>query len=113
MSEKNNVEQKSVDYNILNYLRENTSLSPIEVLKVKREQITAENNRKFYMKYEPSDLIEADYTVADQLEYNLRLKAFKHSVEKLWLEYGDGQDFDEFVITMIKENMNNYSPKNK
>lgn len=110
MDEKNTIE---IDNNILNYLRNNTKLSPIDLLKIHKEEVIAKNNRDYYMKENPNDLIEIDYTASVQLEYILRLKAFEHSVEKLWLQHGDGLDLSQFAMNIIIQNSNEYSPKNK
>jgi len=113
MNEKVNIEKKMVDHNVLNYLRENTNLNPIDLLKIKKEVIIAKKNRDFYNKNEPNDLIEIDYTIAEQLEYQFRLTAFERSVEKLWLEHGDGLDLSEFAMNIIQQHINEQSHKRK
>ena len=105
--------EKTIDSSVLNYLRDNTKLNPIDLLKIKREEVLARNNQKNYMTYNPNDLIGIDYTAAEQLEYVLRLRAFEHSVKKLWLKHGDGQDLSEFAMNIINQNKNDYSQKSK
>lgn len=98
-------EIKPLDHNALEFLRENTKLGPIASLKVQKARKDAYEYRDLYMKYEPNDLIEVDFSTADELEYQLRFKAWEKSLERNWKQYGDGLGLSEFAEIVLQQHL--------
>lgn len=93
----------------LDALREITKLGPIAYVKVLKARKDAEVLRDFYIKSEPNDIIEVDYSSANDLEYSLRKRALERKVERDWLDYlateNDGYGLSEYADDVLKEHM--------
>ena len=74
-------ESKELDREKLEYLRKNTFLGPIAMFKIARAKKQVDDFRKWYQQRE-GELLEADYTIADELEYELRFNAFQNGLGK-------------------------------
>lgn len=90
----------------LNFLRNNTKLSVIALAKIKRIKRQIDEYCKWYYRNE-GELLEADYTPADLLEYQLRQKAWEQSLESLWKKNPDGLDLAEFAKMSMQQQLPN------
>ena len=97
----------------LYYLRELVVLNPIDKLRVLHARSLSEKYRNFYNMYNPNDIIETDYSVADDLEYTLRYKTFVKKLEKDFISYlnleKDGYGLEEHAESVL----NNYIESRK
>ena len=100
------VNSNSVNLDVLDFLRKNTVISPISLLKYKREQLIAKSKQKEYYKAE-GERLEIDFSKADEVEYNLRLKAWEKSCYNDWKINGDGRDLSEYAMEIITQRINN------
>ncbi len=104
------MKEAEVDYEVVEGLREITKLDPIASLKVLRARKAADNFVDLYRKYEPHDEIGADYTDANNLEYELRVKALSRKLEKSWIEYlrteNDGLGLEDYVSDYLTNYLN-------
>ena len=66
---------------LLEALRELVKLNPVDYIRVKRARMQAESFRDLYIRENPSDIIGVDYSIADDLEYQLRLAAYERICE--------------------------------
>ena len=103
--QNNNYQKSEVNYKVLEYLRSNIKLNPLDKFRVLRERYNAESWKKTYRKFEPNDDIAVDYTKADRLELELRLKSWQNFWLKVWQRYGDGQSLEEFANDALRQNM--------
>ena len=97
---------EELDYKKLDYLRKHTFIGPLAMLKISRARKQADDFRKWYQERE-GELLSADYTAADELEYQIRFNAFQNSLCKLWSQYGDGTGLQEFAEGIIEQNIDN------
>ncbi len=97
----------NVDYKKLDVLRQSTVLGPIDKAKVLLARRNAEKFREYYIKQNPSDIIEVDYSVADELELNLRFLVLERYLERSWKNYSnmenDGYSLIEYTEDYIKQ----------
>ena len=97
----------------LKYLRELVILNPIDKMRVLHARSYSEKYRAFYNKINPNDVIETDYSVADDLEYTLRYKSFVKKLEKDFVGYlnleKDGYGLEEYA----ENTLNNYIESRK
>ena len=92
------------NYEELEFLRQNTKLGPISLLKIQNIKNQSEKYRKWYLKNE-RELLESDYSMADELEYELRTKAWENSLSRIWKNNPDGQDLSEFAKMVMEQKM--------
>ena len=88
----------------LEFLRKNTVLGPINYIKVLKARKCCENFRKWYLEME-NELLELDYTIALEYEFELRFDEWKDSLYPDWLKYGDGRELLDFAVVVMKQNM--------
>ena len=102
---------KEYSYERLEALREITKLNPVAYAKVVKARHDADKFRDLYMKYEPNDQIGVDYTIANELEYELRFRALENGVEKQWKQYlgveDDGYGLEDWAEDVLSEHMKN------
>lgn len=96
------------DQQVLETLRELTKLGPVAKLKVAREQALAEKSRQSYIKQNPSDIIETDFTQANELEYALRINALANKLEKDWKGYEETEHDDFGLIDYTEYQLSEY-----
>jgi len=107
MDIKKNDEKVSKELRIL---REVVKLNPIDSLRVLRARKQAEYLRELYVKQNPTDIIEVDYSLADDLEYSLRFSALERSMENDFKKYialeNDGLGLCEYVQSYLDQKIN-------
>ncbi len=86
------------------FLRSNTILGPIAKLKIMKISDDIEKFRNWYLKLE-GELIDYDYSVALQFEYELRLRVWQNKCSGLWKKYGDGTSLEDFSFVIMRQNM--------
>ena len=86
----------------LEFLRKNTILDPISILRIQRVNAQMEKCRKWYLEAE-GELLSSDYTMADRLEYELRLRAWERSWYKEWEKNSDGLSLSEFADMILQQ----------
>lgn len=100
----------------LEALRELVKLNPIDYLRVSNACKQAEKLRELSVKYYPTESIDIDYSVANDLEYTLRLNTFIKKYQKLFYEYqkleNDGYGLEDFALDFIDRYIEDNS-KNK
>lgn len=101
----NDIQSIEVDYEILNYLRNNISLGIMDIFKVCREREKAKDLTLLYKKYEKNADIGIDYSNAEKLEYYLRLKQYQKKNFKLWKKYNNGETLEAFCYRCLHEEM--------
>ena len=86
-------------------LREISPLNPIDSIRVYKECKKAEKVREIMAANDSSHVYSVDYSFANMLEYQLRMKALTHKLTPAWKEYlaleNDGYGLDEFVEDYI------------
>ena len=92
-------------YKKLNYLRKTVTLKPSEYIKVAKARKSAMRLTELYNKHEKRDLIGVDYSVADQLEYELRMKTYERIMYKMWVSYGKNELLRDFCERCLIEEM--------
>lgn len=109
----NEYDNKAVDYNELEFLRANTMLGPAAALKITKMKAESEQLRKAYFKAE-GELLESDYSLADEFEYEMRLRAWENKCASMWKKYGDGLGLSEFAKEAMQQRMEaTRAPKNR
>ncbi len=93
---------------VLNFLRENTYLGPISLLKIAKAKKDAESYRKWYLKQE-NELLESDYSFANEMEYEMRMRAWENKYAGLWKQNQDGLSLAEFARMALEQQMNEYT----
>lgn len=99
------MEEYNINNEELDFLRKNTRLNPIAATKVLIARKQAEKYRDVYIRYNPTDIIEVDYSVADELEYELRKSVWMKLCEKAWKEYSKMENDDYGLIDFAETNM--------
>ena len=101
----------------LEFLRENTLLTPVSKLKVMNARRQAEKFRELYVTLNPSDNIGVDYSIADELEYQYRLISLQKRLEKGWKKYAlvenDGLGLLEFTESYIEQKVQEVKTEHK
>ena len=91
----------------LEALRELVKLNPVDYIRVKKARMQAEAFRDLYIRENPSDIIGVDYSIADDLEYQLRLAAYERICEPGWRAYlnmeHDGYGLREYAVDGLKQ----------
>lgn len=95
---------KQLNKDELEFLRANTFLGPIAMLKIAKVKAEIEKSRKWYLKME-GELLESDYTIADELEYELRQRAWENKLASLWKKHQDGLGLTEFAEMVMEQQM--------
>ena len=95
---------KEINYKALEYLRKQTILGPIATFKIASARKQAEIVRNFYLTAEHQDL-GIDTSLADELEYQYRYKAFQNRIYLDWLNYGNDKKLDEYTDEIIMNNL--------
>ena len=101
----NTYDTPEFNYEELEFLRQNTRLGPISMAKIQQIKSQIEKYRRWFLKNE-GELLESDYTPADLLEYELRLKAWERFWEKEWKKNPDGLGLSEFSRMILEQKMN-------
>ena len=79
----------------LEFLRRNTTLGPIALIKIGKMKQAIDKSRQWYLQME-GELIESDYTLADELEYDLRFQEWIRKCAPLWRQCADNTDLFAF-----------------
>lgn len=104
-------EGSELDYQKLEYLRKETKLGPVAMMKLLKAKKEVDDSRKWYQQNE-NELIEADYSIVDELEYEMRRTAYQNKVSKEWSKYMDGIDLEEFAETLMDQQISNQNAEN-
>lgn len=96
----------------LEALRVLVKLSPIDYLRVLNAKNQAEHIRNLTAKFYPNDSIDTDYTIANDLEYALRLNTFMRKSQKSFYDYQkiENECFGledytiDYIDTFVEEN---------
>ena len=86
------------------FLRSNTVLGPISLLKLEKLREEIIKARELFYKLEGC-LIDFDYSSLEQLEYELRFEAWKNRCMNLWLINPDGLSLSEFAEIAMEQQM--------
>lgn len=94
------------DYNDLEFLRQNTILGPISLIKLsylksRIEQATEMANDCLNSSF------EIDYSKVEELEYEMRFKQWKDRIMLSYINYGEGMTLDSFASMLIHERLRN------
>ena len=96
----------------LRALREFIKLNPVDFMRVRRARKQAEAFRELYIRENPGDIIGVDYSIADDLEYQLRLAGLERDMEKSWRAYlsmeHDGYGLRDFAEDFLKQYINEH-----
>ena len=102
---------EQVNYELLEALREITTLGPVSAAKIKFARSKADRYTDLYRKLNPSDEIGVDYSVANVLEFQLRKEALERDLEREWSNYlaveNDGIGLEEYAKGYLEEYINN------
>ncbi len=109
MKENNN---KEINYTKLAFLRKNTILGPIALLKIQSMKNDTEEFRKWYYQME-GEILSSDYTIADELEYKLRLKVWEGKVAPVWQKHGQEFGLTEFAEMVMDQQMEKSKNKSR
>lgn len=71
----------------LNILRKLVKLNPIDYLRVSNAIGKAEELRRVSSKFYPNESIDTDYSIANDLEYTLRLNTFIRKYQTFFVNY--------------------------
>ena len=88
----------------LEFLRANTTLGPIALLKIIKLKREIDKAREWYFKLE-GELLEADYTAADELEYELRLRVWENICAQTWKQIPDDIGLYDYSIAALEHGM--------
>ena len=102
----------NINYNELEFLRKNTMLGPVALLKIQNLRNNAKEFRNWYYKIE-GELLAVDYSEAEALEYRLRLKAWENKIMPVWQKYGQGWGLTEFAEMVMEQQMEKPRTKSK
>lgn len=94
------------------FLKANTTLGPISLLKINKMKRELDKARDWYLKME-GELLASDYSLADELEYELRMRAWENKVASMWKKNPDGLSLFEFAEMIIEQNIENQKLGNK
>ncbi len=101
---ENEFDVKEYDYKVLEFLRKETVLGPIALIKIKNAKNIAEKVRNIYRIYEHAN-VGVDFSLANELEMNYRLRALQKKLYTDWEMYGEGLDIEEYTDRYIRNNM--------
>ena len=79
----------------LHFLRSNTILGPVALLKIDSTRVELGRIDKWYQKIEGVTL-SGGYNLADDLEYNLRFEAWKNKCAEAWQKCDKNTDLASF-----------------
>lgn len=104
-------------YEELECLRELTKLGFIDKMKVFRARKEAEEFRELDIKYGPDDSVDVDYSLADNMEINLRKRALQNKLEAEWKDYiyaeHDGYSLSQYAESTLNQYMEKKQEKIK
>lgn len=89
------------NYETLLKLKKKTLLGLVSLLRVSIEREKAERMQLAVNKLTHS-AFSIDYSDADNLEFDLRFKAWKEKNTKLYLKYGINQSLDDFSLDLLR-----------
>lgn len=99
-----------MDYKELEYLRKNSHLSIFEKSKVKKLRREA-IERQYIINKINRCMLGADFSEAEKLEYDLRMRKFALDLYPLWNKYGDGLGLYDFACKVVRDNKDKEQPK--
>ena len=108
----NTYDTKEFDLNELNFLRQNTKLGPVAALKIQKMRSDVDAYRKWYFQKE-GELIEGEYSAADALEYELRLRAWENFWAREWKKDPNGLSLSEFANMAMQQQMTMHSGRGR
>ena len=79
----------------LKFLRSNTLLGPISLIKLSKFKTEIEKARAMYYKLE-GDLVDYDFASIEEYEYELRFETWKHKCIEYWMTNRDGLSLSDF-----------------
>ena len=101
----------------LEALRKLVKLNPVDYIRVSNARKQAERVRELTIEYYPYDSIDADYSVANDLEYTLRLNTFIKKYQKSFYEYqkleNENYCIEDFAIDLIDKYLQNMYNDNR
>ena len=102
----------------LKALRELVKLNPIDYLRVSNAIKQEDKVREINEKYNESDKIDMEFSVANDLEYTLRLNAFMKKYYEIFYAYqkseNDQYGLEDFALDFVdKYIQDNYNNKRK
>ena len=89
-----------IDYNKLCYLRKNTIINPLDMLKIENMKIQAERDTAIINKVEHCHL-GVDYSLADEFEYSVRFNNWMKKNIYYWVESGSKQNLLDFFNELL------------
>ncbi len=92
-----------MDYEYLAFLRKNTYLSIREKIKVQKLREDAIVYQCTMNRLE-NCMLGADFSKADNLEYQFRFKRFAEDLIPDWADHGDGLSLEAFAEKVIRDN---------
>ncbi len=99
-----------MDRKELDYLRNNSRLSVLEKRQVNKLRRIA-MDRQYIINKTNHCMIEADFSEAESLEYDLRMRRYALDLYPLWAKYGDGMGLYDFACRVVRENKDKEQPK--
>ena len=99
-----------MDYKELDYLRKNSRLSILEKRKVNKLRKEA-MERQYIINKINHCMLGADFSEAENLEYDLRMRRYALDLYPLWAKYGDGMGLYDFACRVVRENKDKEQPK--
>ena len=103
---------KEINYQELEFLRKHTRLGPIAILKIQNAEHIAEKFRQWYFSVE-GELLSKDTSQAEELEYELHLRAWENKIAPVWQKYGDGLGLTEFAEMAIEQQIEKSKNRSK
>ena len=101
----------------LEALRKLVKLNPVDYIRVSNARKQAERVRELTTEYYPYDSIDVDYSVANDLEYTLRLNTFIKKYQKSFYEYqkleNENYCIEDFAIDLIDKYLQNMYNDNR
>lgn len=88
------------DHKLLDILRENVILGPIDYLRVLKQRIIDEDNQSKLNELDECNL-PVDYSISETLEFALRYKKWIKSTINSWSKYGRHMNFEEYALIML------------
>ena len=105
-------ENKNYDEDALEFLRKNTTLDPISLIKLNSLKKQIAKSRIWYYKLE-GEWIDYDSDTVDECEYVLRLHAWKYKCAPLWKLSGKEIGLQEFSDIVLEQHLKNYKKQKK
>ncbi len=105
-------EYKAKEFNqeTLEFLKKNTILGPISLVKISKLKNEIDKAREWYQKLE-GETIDTNYSLADELEYELRFKAWMLQCSEIWKQLPDNIGLLEFSELALEYNVSKNKSK--